>query len=329
MRHYEYAYVAPGESGPRRAVTHDPVDRDVSGYEHVLAGSDFTRVGEIFSADRNPDRKKPFDIRSVMRALSDQDHPALERWAGMANADTAVVQDVHLGGYPACLIGIESQSVARRGYPPTDGPDAYTAGTLFPKSSKKVARAINAASGNRPVVVLANLSGFDGSPESMRKLQLEYGAEIGRAIVNFEGPIVFCVISRYHGGAFVVFSKALNPNMTVLALEGSFASVLGGAPAAAAVFSGEVANRTAADPRVAELRDIVSDVGGAERATLAAKLAEVQAAVRAEKLGEVAAEFDRVHSIQRAVEVGSVDEIISVAQLRPKIIGAIERGLVG
>ncbi len=37
-------------------------------------------------------------------------------------------------------------------------------------------------------------------------------------------------ISRYHGGAFVVFSKALNPQMTVLAVEGSFASVIGGAP---------------------------------------------------------------------------------------------------
>jgi hypothetical protein len=36
--------------------------------------------------------------------------------------------------------------------------------------------------------------------------------------------------------------------MTVLALEGSFASVLGGAPAAAVVFSGEVSKRTAADP---------------------------------------------------------------------------------
>jgi len=36
-------------------------------------------------------------------------------------------------------------------------------------------------------------------------------------IVNFVGPIVFCVISRYHGGAFVVFSKALNLNMTGLA----------------------------------------------------------------------------------------------------------------
>ena len=141
----------------------------------------------------------------------------------------------------------------RRGFPPTDGPDTYTAGTLFPQSSKKAARAINAASGNRPLVVLANLSGFDGSPESMRNLQLEYGAEIGRAIVNFDGPIVFCVISRYHGGAFVVFSKALNPSMTVLAVEGSFASVIGGAPAAAVVFAGEVDKRTAADPRVQEL----------------------------------------------------------------------------
>ena len=248
MAHYDHTYVVPGEPAPRQATTTDPVGRDVSDYPHAIAGSDFTTVGQIFSAEHNPDRKKPFDIRTVMRALSDQDHPVLERWAGMADADTAVVQDVHLGGRPVCLLGIESRSVPRRGFPPTDGPDTYTAGTLFPRSSKKAARAINAASGNRPLVVLANLSGFDGSPESMRKLQLEYGAEIGRAVVNFDGPIVFCVISRYHGGAFVVFSKALNPNMTVLALEGSFASVLGGAPAAAVVFSGEVNTRTGERP---------------------------------------------------------------------------------
>ena len=215
----------------------------------------------------------------------------------------------------------------RRGFPPTDGPDTYTAGTLFPRSSKKTARAINAASGNRPLVVLANLSGFDGSPESMRKLQLEYGAEIGRAIVNFDGPIVFCVISRYHGGAFVVFSKALNPAMTVLALEGSFASVLGGAPAAAVVFSGEVNTRTANDPRVTDLQARVTAGTGPDRAALNLQLAEVQSAIRAEKLEQGAAEFDRVHSIQRAVEVGAVDAIISAAELRPRIIEAIEHGL--
>ncbi|MGZ4433632.1 MAG: ATP-binding protein [Trebonia sp.] len=327
MAHYDHTYVVPGEPTPRQATTTDPVGRDVSDYPHAIVGSDFTTVGQIFSAEHNPDRKKPFDIRTVMRALSDQDHPVLERWAGMADADTAVVQDVHIGGRPVCLLGIESRSVPRRGFPPTDGPDTYTAGTLFPRSSKKAARAINSASGNRPLVVLANLSGFDGSPESMRRLQLEYGAEIGRAIVNFDGPIVFTVISRYHGGAFVVFSKALNPNMTVLALEGSFASVLGGAPAAAVVFSGQVSTRTANDPRVASLQARLAEVSGAERAALMAELAEAQSSVRAEKLGEAAAEFDRVHSIQRAVEVGSVDAIISAAELRPRIIEAIEHGL--
>ena len=325
MAHYDHTYIAPGEDRPRRAATTDPADRDISGFPHTYAGSDFTTVGEIFSATANPDRKKPFDIRTVMRAVSDQDHAVLERWAGMAGAETAVVQDVHLGGIPVCLIGIESRQVPRRGFPPTDGPDTYTAGTLFPLSSKKVARAINAASGNRPLVVLANLSGFDGSPESMRKLQLEYGAEIGRAIVNFDGPIVFCVISRYHGGAFVVFSKALNPNMTVLAVEGSYASVLGGAPAAAVVFSGEVNARTANDPRIRDLEARITAASGTDRAALAAELDDLRVSVRAEKLGEVATEFDRVHSIQRAVEVGSVDEVIKGGELRPKIIAAIER----
>ncbi|GAB3691588.1 ATP-binding protein [Saccharopolyspora tripterygii] len=326
MAHYEHTYVAPGEPGPRRAVTTDPFDRDISDFPHAADGSDFTRVGQIFSPEHNPERKKPFDIRAVMRAVADLDHPVLERWTDMADADTSVVQDAHLGGIPVCLVGIESRPVRRHGFPPTDGPDAYTSGTLFPRSSKKTARAINSASGNRPLVVLANLSGFDGSPESMRELQLEHGAEIGRAVVNFEGPIVFCVISRYHGGAFVVFSKALNPGMTVLAVEGSYASVIGGAPAAAVVFSRDVHNRTGADPRVAKLQDQIAAADDGERDALTAQLTEVSAAVRAEKLGEVASEFDRIHSIERAVEMGSVDSIISAAELRSRIIAAVENG---
>ncbi|MFZ2512123.1 MAG: carboxyl transferase domain-containing protein, partial [Gordonia sp. (in: high G+C Gram-positive bacteria)] len=298
MSHYDHAYVVPGEETPRPAPTADPADRDISSFPHELADSEFATVGEIFSATANPDRKKPFSIRSVMGAVIDQDLPALERWAGMADAETVVVQDTHIGGYPVTLLGIESTPVPRRGFLPTDGPDTFSAGTLFPQSSKKAARAINAASGNRPVVVLANLSGFDGSPESLRKLQLEYGAEIGRAIINFDGPIVFCVISRYHGGAFVVFSKALNPKMTVLAIEGSFASVLGGAPAAAVVFAGDVRTRTENDPRVHALQTRLELASDSDHASVAAELEEVRATVRAEKLAEVASEFDAVHSIE-------------------------------
>jgi acetyl-CoA carboxylase carboxyltransferase component len=218
--------------------------------------------------------------------------------------------------------------VAREGFVAGDGPTAWTSGTLFPQSSKKVARTINGASGNRPLVVLANLSGFDGSPESMRTLQLEYGAEIGRAVTNFDGPIVFAVISRYHGGAFVVFSKALNDNLEVVAVEGSYASVIGGAPAAAVVFARDVDARTTGDPRVAEAARLAEEAtGGADAKRAQRELRAITEAVRSEKLGEVAEEFDTVHSIRRALEVGSVDRIIPAASLRPYLVEAVERGI--
>jgi len=326
--HYDHAYVAPGERYPRRAETVDPLDRDVRDSPHVHPDSPFTTVGEIFSAETNKDRKKPFDIRTVINAVADQDHATLERWAGMADADTSVVVDAHLGGYPVVIVGIESRNIPRRGFLPADGPDQFTSGTLFPRSSKKTARAINSASGSRPLVVLANLSGFDGSPESLRNIQLEYGAEIGRAIVNFDGPIVFCVVSRYHGGAFVVFSGALNDNMEVVAVEGSFASVIGGAPAAAVVFTRDVNTRTANDQRIKELENSIAGASDdARKGELRVELGEVRAQVRSEKLGEVAAEFEQIHNIERAREVGSVHTIIPAVQLRPYLITAIERGM--
>ncbi len=331
LAHYAHTYRAPGERFPRPAPTSDPVDRDVSDSPHSGPGCEFTTVGEVFSPETNPERKKPFDIRSVLKAVADTDHPTLERWADMIDAEGVVVLDAHLGGQPIALLGIESRPLPRRGRVPVDGPMTFTAGTLFPKSSKKTARAINAASGNRPLVVLANLSGFDGSPESLRALQLEYGAEIGRAVVNFDGPIVFCVVSRYHGGAFVVFSGTLNDNMEIAAVEGSYASVIGGAPAAAVVFAGEVNKRTAADERIAELEGRIADAQQAgsesEAAKLTAELATLRPAVRSEKLGTVADEFDTAHSVQRAHDVGSVHRIVPAVELRPYLVDAVRRGM--
>jgi acetyl-CoA carboxylase carboxyltransferase component len=328
LRHYDHTYVAPGERFPRRAATADPLDRDVRVYPHGRNGDEgFELVGDILSDESNPGRKKSFDIRKVMMAAIDQDHAPLERWAGMRAAETAVVWDAHLGGYPVCLIGIESRPVQRLGFVPADGPDQWTSGTLFPLSSKKVARAINAASNNRPVVVLANLSGFDGSPESMRRLQLEYGAEIGRAVINFKGPVVFCVISRYHGGAYVVFSRGLNESVEVAALEGTYASVIGGAPAAGVVFASEVEARARKDSRLQALNQAIAQAEGAEKGRLRAQWDELFKVVHSEKLGEMASEFDRVHSVQRALDVGALNYIIPPANLRPYLIQAVERGM--
>jgi acetyl-CoA carboxylase carboxyltransferase component len=328
LRHYDHTYVAPGERFPRRAKTYDTVDRDVRGAPHrSVNGTGFDTVGDVFSIEKNGGRKKPFDIRSIMRATVDQDHEPFERWLAWRNAETAVVWDAHLGGMPVCLIGIESKPLSRFGFVSGDGPETFTGGTLFPQSSKKVARAINAASGNRPVVVLANLSGFDGSPESMRKLQLEYGAEIGRAVVNFDGPMVFCVVSRYHGGAYVVFSCALNENLQVAALEGSHASVIGGAPAAAVVFPAEVKSRAAADPRVKEAQAALRKATEQERPRMSARYDDIYKTVYSEKQGEVAEYFDSIHSVQRARQVGSLHDIIAPEHLRSWLISAVERGV--
>ena len=326
LRHYEHTYIVPGESSPRRAPTSDPVDRDVCQSPlKAVAGSDLRQVGDIFSAELNGKRKKPFFMRSLMRAVTDTDHQPLERWARWRDAGNAIIWEAHLGGIPVCVIGFESHTRPRTGYIPADGPPSWTSGTLFPQAARKVARALYAASGNRPVVILANLSGFDGSPESMRTWELEYGAEIGRAMTTFRGPIVLVVVSRYHGGAFVVFSKRLHGEMETAAVAGSYASVIGGAPAAVTVLAREVSARTENDPRVTGIRARLAADPAGPHAELRHQLADTVRVVRAEKLKQVADEFDSIHDIQRALQVGSVDHIIQAAELRPFIIGALKR----
>jgi len=93
------------------------------------------------------------------------------------------------------------------------------------------------------------------------------------------------------------------------------------------VFTAEVAARTSADPRVRAVERYLASAGDVERALQRIELAELRAAVRGEKLREVAAEFDAVHSIERAVRMGSVDAIVPAARLRPALIEAVERGL--
>lgn len=326
FRHYDLTYTRAEEGYTRPHPTIDPEDRDVTTTPYVGAG-DFNTIGEIFSEATNPGRKKPFSIRPVMEALADSDSGFLERWKNLHGGETAVVYHARLGGQPVCMIGIESVPVRRKEQAPVDGPDSWMSGTLFPHSSRKVARAIRSSSGVMPVVVVANLSGFDGSPESLRKRQLEFGAEIGRAVVNFDGPIVFCVVSRYHGGAYVVFSQGLNNNLEAVALEGSFASVIGGAPAAAVVFPGMVRKRVNADARVVEARAALDASEPELLAERQQRLEETLRAVESEVQMAVAREFDTVHSVQRAMQVGSLSGVITAAEMRKDLIERVRRGI--
>jgi hypothetical protein len=62
-------------------------------------------------------------------------------------------------------------------------------------------------------------------------------------------------------------------------------------------------------------------------ARLSHELADATKLVRAEKLKECADEFDAIHDVKRAMRVGSIDEIISAAELRPYIIKSLEHRL--
>ena len=208
----------------------------------------FTTVARSSPPRRNPERKKAFDIR-VGDERRDRPGPrrrwsAGRRWRTPRPPWSTTPTSAAFRSRPRHRVPADAarQLPARR--------TARTSGRPA-RSSRCRPRRWRGRSTRRAATgrwwCWPTSPGFDGSPESLRKRQLEYGAEIGRAVVNFDGPIVFCVVSRYHGGAFVVFSGALNDDMEVLAVEGSYASVIGGAPAAAVVFAGDVAARTEAD----------------------------------------------------------------------------------
>jgi len=328
FRHYDLTYVPPGLSCAPAVPSSDPVDRDVGSAPYRGEGG-FHSISEIFCDATNPGRKRPFDIRQVMHAVVDEDVGLLERWDTWEGGETAVVAHAQLGGQPVCLVGIESRPISRRGFVSARGPESWASGTLFPQSSRKVARAINAASGVVPVVVLANLSGFDGSPESLRSWQLEYGAEIARAVVNFRGPIFFCVMARYHGGAYVVFSQTLSDSLEAIALDGAYASVIGGGPAAAIVLTREVWRRVKKDPRVQEAQRALQAADPDRKGVEEAEAQRVWREVEAEHQAALAQEFDAVHSVQRAMDVGSLSDVIPLSGLREMLCRRVRERVQG
>ena len=282
------------QSAPR-SVTEDTADRSICDDPVDIDGRR-VRLGDVLERAVNPKRKAPFPIRSVLHSLADVDGECLERWEAMAGGAGVVSIDSRVGGYPLQLLGVEA--MPREEVDENGQPCWRAGGTLYPGGSRKMARALVAASGSRPAVVLASLAGFDGSASSLAGRQLEYGAAIADAVTHFDGPVLVVALGRFHGGAYVVLSRRLNEQLTLIALPESFVSVIGGDAAAGVVLHKEV-TAMAEDPDAPAL-DGIDDVDERHRAARA----------------EVAARFDAVHSVQRAIEMGSVDAVVEPSELR-------------
>ena len=287
-------------------------------------------VGDVFSAARQPRPQEAVRHPHADATPSiDHDHEPLERWPEMAEAETAVVCDARLGGHAVTLIGIESRPLPRHGATPGRRPGAVVGRHAVPAVVEE-----GGPGDQRRRAGAGRSSCWPTCPASTARRSRCAACSsstaprsAGRSSTS-TGRSCCASVSRYHGGAFVVFSATLNDDMEVLAVEGSFASVIGGAPAAAVVFTRDVDERTGADPRVrvaeAALADATGDDAGAA-AGRAGRAARGRAHREARRGGR------RVRRRSTAwsgpSDVGSVHRIIAAADLRPELIAAVERGL--
>ena len=281
-------------------------------------GSDLRRVGDIFSDATNPGRKKPFDIRSVMRAVIDADHRAaraLGRRCATPRSPSSGTP-TSAAGRSRCS-GIESRPLPRHGVVPADGPEQWTSGTLFPlrveedrPRDQRRQRAPAAGRARQP------RRASTARPSRCAGCSSSTAPRSAARSSTSTARSSFCVISRYHGGAFVVFSQRLNDEPRDDRARGR--ARLGDRRRAGR--RGRVRARRrrrarAPTQRIARARRAHR---GAPRAPSAQRLrAERADALDRGAVGEAAAswrrEFDAVHSVERAVEVGSVEPIVIAA----------------
>ena len=114
-----------------------------------------------------------------------------------------------------------------------------------------------------------------------------------------------------------MFSQKLNPNLETVALEGAHASVIGGAPAAAVVFAREVERAAARDRADLGARRADRQRRG-RRAPAPARRARDAAGPRCWPRSGASSPSasTQVHSVERAVRVGSVSRIVAPESLR-------------
>jgi len=80
------------------------------------------------------------------------------------------------------------------------------------------------------------------------------------------------------------------------------------------------------DPRMQEMEKRLR-AGGPPGPQLLQEHADLYARVHTEKLREVAERFDSIHSVERALQVGSLDAIVEPERMRTSILLAIEAGM--
>ena len=318
----------PGERYPRPAETTDPLDRDVRIVPARAPGQRRSpRSARSSPPTANQDRKKPFDIRTVINAVADQDHAILERWAGMADADTSVVVDAHLGGYPVTVLGIESRPIPRRGFLPGRRPGPVDRGHAVPavveedRAGDQRRQRQPAAGGAGEPVRVRRLTGVAAQhPAGVRRRDRPGHRQLRRPDHLLRGlPLprrrvrgVLRSAERQHGGDRRRGLVRLGDRRRTGRGRGVHPR-------------GQHPHRRRPAGQGAEAAAAAAD--GVDQAQLRVELATCAARCGRRSSARWRPSSSRSTTSSGPREVGSVHAIIPAAELRPWLIAAVERGM--
>ena len=329
LAYYERTYVAPGERFPRRAETADPVDRDVRAVAARGAGLR-PRHGrrDLLRGDQ------PGAQEAVRHPLGDaRGRRRRPRAAGALGGHARGRGRRRRGTRTSAagrspMLGIESRPLPRFGPVPADGPGPVDAGHAVPAGLEQDRAGDQrrlrppAARRARQPRRLRRLARVD-APAAARVRRRDRPR--GRQLRRPDRLLRHLALPRRR------VRRLLAPAQRQPRDDRARGRARVGDRRRAGR-GGRVRPRgrrraRARTPRIAELDERIAAAEGAERERLRGERERAWAEVRSEKLGELAAEFDAIHSVERAVEVGSVDRIIAAAELRPYLIDAVERGM--
>lgn len=186
---------------PPRWPTDDPRDRDT------------TEAGELIP----PSSTGSYDVRSVMRALIDDDGDLLEvrsRWA--PNLVTAFAT---FGGRPVGILGNQPLALA---------------GTLDIPASQKGARFVAFCDAfNLPIITLVDTPGFYPGKDLEWRGMIRHGAQLVFAYGRATVPRICVILRKSYGGAYIVMDSKKMGNDLCLAWPWAELAVMGAGQAAA------------------------------------------------------------------------------------------------
>eukprot|EP00929_Paragymnodinium_shiwhaense_P108028 TRINITY_DN74365_c0_g1_i1.p1 TRINITY_DN74365_c0_g1~~TRINITY_DN74365_c0_g1_i1.p1 ORF type:complete len:2071 (+),score=634.24 TRINITY_DN74365_c0_g1_i1:56-6268(+) len=290
-------------------VTHELVDTDRQGVEHVLRWLSYIPrntcslapiVRSLDPIERPvawcPKQGTLYDPRYLLTGARCEEsgeflHGLCDEGSFVEYLDgwgkTVVVGRGRLGGLPIGVIAVETRNVTR--HVPADPANMEShdikepqAGqVLFPDSSYKLATAIRDFNRgeNLPLVILANWRGFSGGTRDMYAEVLKYGSMIVDAFVEYKHPICIYIppYGELRGGAWVVFDPKINEEqMEMYADEDSRGGILEPEAAVEIIFKANKEVITLMRTRDEELKGLVAK---AEACQDKAQKAEIEKAI--------------------------------------------------